>query len=87
MYFIVVYDVEVRRCRKVLKICRKYLHQVLRSAFEGYLTQEQYSMLKSELRKVIDEEYDSIYFYIIKTGSAPHKLIIGEAQGEKSMIE
>ena len=54
MYYIVVYDIaSPRRLPKILKTCRKYLHWVQRSVFEGELTKSQILALKGELKKII----------------------------------
>ena len=49
MFVIVVYDVNVKRTNKVLKICRKYLIHIQRSVFEGTITEAKLQKLKSEL--------------------------------------
>ena len=56
MYIILSYDVNTKRVGKALKICRKYLHSVQRSVFEGYLTDRQLAKLKNELKKLISRE-------------------------------
>jgi len=39
MYVVVVYDTAAERNPKILRTCRKYLHHVQRSVFEGQLTE------------------------------------------------
>ena len=38
MYVICVYDVQEKRCAKVMKVLRKYLFHVQKSVFEGEAT-------------------------------------------------
>jgi len=64
VFVILVYDVEAKRVVKVLKVARKYLFWLQNSVLEGHLSAGQFIKLKSELRRVIDEERDSIIFYI-----------------------
>jgi len=46
MFILMVYDVEVKRIVKVLKIGRKYLHHIQNSVLEGELSPAQYKKLK-----------------------------------------
>lgn len=63
MYIICTYDVEDKRCIKVMKILRKYMFHIQNSVFEGELTPLQFSALELELKGVIHPEYDQIKFY------------------------
>ena len=60
MFVILVYDTLAERNPGVLKTCRKYLHWVQRSVFEGQLTAAQYRTLTWELKAQIDPGYDSV---------------------------
>ncbi|MEN2993717.1 MAG: CRISPR-associated endonuclease Cas2, partial [Thermodesulfovibrio sp.] len=46
MRVILVYDINEKRVSKVLKTCRKYLHWVQNSVFEGELTEAKLEKLK-----------------------------------------
>ena len=63
MYMVCVYDVDEKRCSKVMKVLRKYLFHIQKSVFEGSLTPKSYNNLLCELRKA-SIETDSILFYI-----------------------
>lgn len=63
MYMVCVYDVDEKRCAKVMKVLRKYLFHIQKSVFEGSLTPKSYKDLLCDLRKV-SIETDSILFYI-----------------------
>ncbi len=67
MFVILVYDIEEKRVQKVHKICKKYLTWIQNSVFEGEITEADLKMLKNELMKVIDRDYDSIIIYKFKT--------------------
>jgi len=62
-----VYDVEVKRVMKVLKIGRKYLNHIQNSVLEGELTPAQYKKLKHEVGEAINPERDSVRFYVLRT--------------------
>lgn len=63
MYIIVSYDVQIKRCSKVMKIFRKYLYHVHNSVFEGELTEKEYKLMVSEINKIINKEKDSVIYY------------------------
>ncbi len=67
MFVILVYDIEEKRVQKVHKICKKYLTWIQNSVFEGEITDADFRMLKNELVRVIDRNYDSIVIYKFKT--------------------
>ena len=53
MYVIVVYDVDQKRCGKMLKLCREYLHHIQNSVFEGEITEGKLEELKLRAQKVM----------------------------------
>ena len=59
-----VYDVNEKRVGKVLKTSRRYLVRVQNSVFEGEITPGRLNSLKAELSKIINENEDSVLFYI-----------------------
>ncbi len=86
MYYIIVYDVNEKRVRKVHKILKRYLHWRQRSVFEGELTRAQLSMLLKRLSKVIDESEDSILIYTIKSKSCLESSHLGMFQDCEMII-
>jgi CRISPR-associated protein Cas2 len=62
-----VYDVNVDRVAKILKIGRKYLSHIQNSVLEGELSRAQYKGLKHEIGKAINPEQDSVRFYLLRT--------------------
>ena len=67
MFVIMVYDVNVDRVTKVLKIGRKYLNHIQNSVLEGELSGAQYKRLKYEVTKAMNPEHDSVRFYLLRT--------------------
>ena len=69
MYYIAVYDVNVDRVGKMLKLFRRYLTWVQNSVFEGDLTGAQYAELKAEAEALMVPEEDSVIFWSVRGGS------------------
>jgi len=63
MYYILVYDVNVKRVAKMLKLMRQYLNHVQNSVFEGELTDAQLAELKDKARDLMNADEDSIIIY------------------------
>lgn len=78
MYLILVYDVEQDRVTKVCKFLRRYLHWVQNSVFEGEVTEAKLERVKSGLKKLIDDETDSIYLYKVRDEKWIDKEIMGQ---------
>ena len=62
-----VYDVNVDRVTKVLKVGRKYLNHIQNSVLEGELSPAQYKKLKHEVAQAITPAHDSVRFYVLRT--------------------
>lgn len=82
MYVIMVYDVGVERVTKVLKAGRKYLTHVQNSLLEGDLTPAQLKRLQHEVKKIVDEDHDSVLFYVLRSEKYLTKEKIGVALKE-----
>lgn len=67
MFVILVYDVNTKRVGKVLKTARKYLFWVQNSVLEGDITEANFTKLKTEILKKINEKEDSVIFYTFRT--------------------
>ena len=69
MYILVVYDIAnadstgQRIWRHVFKTCKKYLHHVQKSVFEGDISESGLATLKQSLEKLIREDKDSILIF------------------------
>lgn len=86
MYIIMVYDVNVSRVTKVLKVGRKYLNWVQNSVLEGELTKSKMEKLKSELRRVINIKEDSIIFYVLRNTKYMKWEYLGKEKGKEELI-
>lgn len=82
MYALIVYDVEVKRVTKVHKFLKRYLHWVQNSVFEGELTESQMEGLKAGLKKIMDDEIDSVLIYTARDQRWLNKETIGRERGE-----
>jgi len=67
MYVIMAYDVNEKRVVKVLKKARQYLTWVQNSLLEGEITTSKLEILKQEIKKIIDEEEDSVTWYVFES--------------------
>ncbi|WP_138431779.1 CRISPR-associated endonuclease Cas2 [Fodinibius saliphilus] len=77
MYYILVYDVNVDRVQKMLKIMREYLNHVQNSVFEGELTDAQLAELKDRARDLMDEDEDSIIIYRVGSKRWRNREVLG----------
>lgn len=77
MYYIVVYDVNVDRVQKMLKLMREYLNHVQNSVFEGELTDAQLAELKDAALELMDEEEDSIIIYRVGSKRWSSREVLG----------
>lgn len=71
MMVLITYDVNttdnsgIKRLRHVSKKCVDYGQRVQNSVFECSLQPDQYVTLKAELNNIIDQEKDSLRFYLL----------------------
>jgi len=79
-------EIEEERVAKVLKICRKYLYWVQKSVFEGEITEAKLEKLKTELKKTIKLEEDSILIYTFTNTWYTKKEVIGIEKGGEEII-
>ncbi|AEH51236.1 CRISPR-associated endonuclease Cas2 [Pseudothermotoga thermarum] len=86
MYIILVYDVNVKRVNKVLKIARKYLTWVQNSVLEGELTEATLKKLQRDLSKVIDPNEDALIFYKLPDGKNLSRETIGTQKGKETWV-
>ena len=86
MYLIVVYDIEQVRVSRVLKTCRKYLNWVQNSVLEGEINKSQLKQLKTELKKIMNDEKDSVIFYTLRTKKYFEKETMGLEKGGEEIV-
>jgi CRISPR-associated protein Cas2 len=70
----------------VLKICRKFLHWVQNSVFEGEITEAKLFKLKQQLNHVIDPEEDSVIIYTFLTEKYSRREILGKSKAVTDVI-
>lgn len=63
MYVIFVYDFGEKRVSKMLKLCRKYLHWIQNSVFEGEISDVKLKELFQKAHTFMDKKEDSIILF------------------------
>lgn len=86
MYVILVYDIGEKRVGKMLKLCRRYLHWIQNSVFEGEISEIKLKMLLSEAYDFIDEEHDSIIIFKNSDKKWLDKQIVGKERNSTDNI-
>lgn len=81
-----VYDIEVERVAKVLKIARRYLGHIQNSVFEGELTPAQLRSLQTAIRAVIDPAHDSVRYYVLRSTTYMRIVQEGTARRETGNV-
>ncbi|RYE89932.1 MAG: CRISPR-associated endonuclease Cas2 [Cytophagaceae bacterium] len=77
MYVVLVYDVKQQRVGKILKLCRRYLHWVQNSVFEGEISEVKLQELLVKAASFLDEEEDSILLFKSRTEQWLEKQVWG----------
>jgi CRISPR-associated protein Cas2 len=77
MYVILVYDVGEKRVGKMLKLCRKYLHWIQNSVFEGEITEVKLKELIHSAKQIMDKSADSVILFKNRNEKWLNKEIIG----------
>lgn len=78
MYVILVYDFGEKRVGKMLKLCRKYLHWIQNSVFEGEISEVRLKELLNHAAIFMDKEEDSIILFKHQSEIMMDKEIIGQ---------
>ncbi len=86
MFVILVYDAGEKRVQKFHKTCKKYLHWVQLSVFEGELSKAQLERLKTELKQLMEPEEDSLIVYTFRTKHYFKREVIGVEKGDPENI-
>jgi CRISPR-associated protein Cas2 len=81
MFVLMFYDVGEKRVAKVLKTARRYLTWIQNSVLEGDLTPAQFESLKIDIKKIIEEDYDSVLLYVWRTEHYMKRDVLGIARG------
>lgn len=86
MFVILTYDVSHKRVSKVMKICRRYLHHVQNSVFEGMMTESMLGKLKRDLDGAFVPSEDSICIYEIQNIKYTRKESVGIQRREDNIF-
>ncbi|GAB6161959.1 CRISPR-associated endonuclease Cas2 [Desulfothermus naphthae] len=85
MFVILYYDVNQKRCNKMLKLCRRYLEWVQNSVFEGEITRARLEKLKSEINEIlVKEDGDSVIIYSFRSLLYSKREVLGNDKKEDS---
>ena len=79
MYVIAVYDVAAERTPKMLKLCRRYLHWIQNSVFEGEISEVRLKELVGEAKEIMDESHDSFILFKNRHAHWLDKQLVGKA--------
>ena len=83
MYIILVYDVNVKRTAKMLKLCRRYLNWIQNSVFEGEISESKLDELKKLASKIlIEEDGDSLILFKSRNERWLEKEIVGHEKNK-----
>ena len=77
MYVILVYDINVKRVGKMLKLCRQYLNWIQNSVFEGEITEVKLKELVEKAKHIMDDETDSIIIFKSRQEKWLEKQVVG----------
>ena len=78
MYIILVDDVGEKRVGKMLKLCRRYLHWIQNSVFEGEITEVKLRELVHKARELMVLQEDSLIIFRSREERWLEKDIIGK---------
>ena len=82
---ILVYDIEQKRVGKMLKLCRKYLHWIQNSVFEGEITEVKLKELVIFAKKIMLEK-DSVIIFKSRDERWLEKEVLGHEKNEIETI-
>ena len=86
MFVLMFYDVGEKRVAKVLKTARRYLTWIQNSVLEGDLTPATFERLKTDVKKVLDLEYDSVLFYTWRSERYMSRKVVGVERGVEDIM-
>jgi CRISPR-associated protein Cas2 len=77
-FFVIAYDIpDDKRRKKVHNVLSGYCGWSQYSLFEGYLTEKQQLALEANLRKIINEDEDSLRLYPLCVKDVDHIVTLG----------
>ncbi len=82
MYVVLVYDIGEKRVGKMLKLCRRYLHWIQNSVFEGEITEVKLRELEYLAREMMHLKEDSLIIFKSREERWLEKQIIGREKND-----
>ena len=82
MYVILVYDVGEKRVGKMLRLCRRYLHWIQNSVFEGEITELKLRELQHKAQQLMKMTDDSLIVFSSREERWLDKTVIGKEKNE-----
>lgn len=82
MYVILVYDMDIKRVGKMLKLCRRYLNWIQNSTFEGEISVAALKQLEFDAKEIMDLDKDSLILFKSREERWLEKEIIGQERNE-----
>lgn len=82
MYVILVYDINEKRVGKMLKLCRRYLHWIQNSVFEGEITEVKLRELEHKAKEMMNPLEDSLIVFRSREERWLEKKVIGKEKNE-----
>ena len=86
MRIILIYDVNVDKVTKVMKICREYLNHIQNSVFEGDITDSNLKELIHRVKKIIDEDNDSVIIFKLWSSNYKKEILGVDKNKEENII-
>lgn len=77
MYVILVYDMKQQRVSRMLRLCRRYLHWIQNSVFEGEISEVKLAELLAKARTVMNEDEDSLLIFKSRAQQWLEKQVVG----------
>lgn len=82
-----IYDISnTKRRNKMITCLEQYAIRVQKSAFEGYLTQRQYTRLMDQAHKLINPKTDSLRVYLLASHTSVRSWGIGDVHRDDVII-
>ncbi|MFW6129726.1 MAG: CRISPR-associated endonuclease Cas2 [Atribacterota bacterium] len=77
MRLIILNIKNIKRRRRIRKICERFLIKIKKDIYYGELTKSQLYILKKKIKKQIDKKRDQVIINYIQRRSIRHQLILG----------
>ena len=86
MYVILVYDFGEKRVGKMLKLCRKYLHWIQNSVFEGEISEVKLKELLHVAHGFMGDDEDSIILFKHPSKVFLEKEVVGKERSNTDIF-